>query len=63
MTFEELYNKVVDMECEANFSPLNVVVADECGYKIVKDISVETSPVDGVGKFVLISTKDFHGDL
>lgn len=56
MTFEELYNKVVDMDCEANFSPLNVVVADEYGYKIVKDISVETSPVDGVGKFVLLHT-------
>ena len=58
MTFEELYNKVVDMDCEANFSPLNVVVAAEYGYKIVKDISVETSPIDGVGKFVLITCED-----
>lgn len=63
MTFEELYNKVIDMDCDGNYSPFNVVVADEWGYKIVNDISVETSPIDGVGKFVLISTNEFHGDL
>ena len=58
MTFEELYNKVIDMDCNGNYSPFNVVVAYEYGYKFVKDISVETSPVDNVGKFVLIKCEE-----
>lgn len=58
MTFEELYDKVIDIDCNGNYGSLNVAVSYEYGYKIVKDISVETSLVDNVGKFVLIKCED-----
>lgn len=56
MTFEDLYDKVIDLDCNGNYSPFNVVVKDAEGrLAFVNDITIETS-VDGVGKFVLLHT-------
>ena len=56
MTFEDLYNKVIDLDFNGNYSPLNVVVDDAEGrLVIVNNITIETS-IDGVGKFVLLHT-------
>ncbi len=51
MTFDELYNKVIDIDSSYNIGDMNVVVSTEDGYKIVKDIKLTTS-YDGVGMFV-----------
>lgn len=56
MTFEDLYDKVLDLDCNGNYSPFNVVVEDDEGrLVIVNNITIETS-VDGVGKYVLLHT-------
>lgn len=56
MTFEDLYDKVVGLDCDGNYSPFNVVVEDAEGrLVIVNNITIETS-VDGVGKYVLLHT-------
>lgn len=56
MTFEDLYNKIIDLDCYFNYNPLNVVVEDAKGrLAVVNDITIETS-VDGVGKYVLLHT-------
>ena len=51
MTFDELYNKVIDIDSGYNIGDINVVVSTEDGYKIVKDIRISKS-YDGVGMFV-----------
>lgn len=51
MTFDELYNKVIDIDSGYNIGDINVAVSTEDGYKIVKSIEVRES-IDGVGKFV-----------
>lgn len=51
MTFDELYNKVIDIDSGYNIGDINVVVSTEEGYKIVKDIRISKS-YDGVGMFV-----------
>lgn len=51
MTFEELYQRVIDLDMGGNLSPMNVAVSTESGYKIVKSIEIRES-IDGVGKFV-----------
>lgn len=56
MTFEDLYMKVLDLDCDGNYSPMLVAVSTESGYLPVSDIVVETSS-DGVGKFILLKTK------
>lgn len=56
MTFEDLYNKVIELDCDGNYSPMLVAVSTESGYLPVSDIVVETS-CDGVGKFILLKTK------
>lgn len=56
MTFEDLYDKVIDLDCNGNYSPLNVVVEDAEGrLVIINDVTIEIS-VDGVGKYVLLHT-------
>lgn len=56
MTFEDLYDKVITMDCNGNYDSLNVVIEDAEGrLVIVNNITVETS-VDGVGKYVLLHT-------
>lgn len=56
MTFEDLYNKVCDLDCDGNYSPFNVCVRnDEGRLTIVNNITVETS-ADGAGKYVLLHT-------
>lgn len=56
MTFEDLYNKVIDLDSNCNYDSLNVVVEDGEGrLVIVNNISIETS-VDGVGRYVLLHT-------
>ena len=56
MTFEDLYNKVIELDCDGNYSPMLVAVNTEAGYLPVSDIVIETS-CDGVGKFVLLKTE------
>ena len=51
MTFDELFNKVIDIDSGYNIGDINVVVSTEEGYKIVKDIRISKS-YDGVGMFV-----------
>ena len=56
MTFEDLYNKVIDLDYNGNYSPFNVVVEDvEGNLLIVNNITIATS-MDGVGKYVLLNT-------
>lgn len=51
MIFDDLYNKVIDIDSSYNIGDINVVVSTEEGYKIVKDIRISKS-YDGVGMFV-----------
>lgn len=53
MTFEDLYQRVLDLDMDGNLSPMNVAVSTEDGYRIVKSIEIRES-IDGVGKFVEI---------
>ena len=54
MIFDDLYNKVIDIDSSYNVGDVNVVVwSTEDGFKIVKDIRLSTS-FDNVGKFVEI---------
>lgn len=56
MIFEDLYDKVLDLDMKGSCNSLNVVVEDAEGrLVIVNNITIETS-VDGVGKYVLLHT-------
>lgn len=56
MIFEDLYDKVLDLDMNGSCNSLNVVVEDAEGrLVIVNNITIETS-VDGVGKYVLLHT-------